>query len=97
MCALPAWASAYPVIAFDVQVLGPDGTLCGPNPLDGNGSGVQTRYVTADTELGTLLPLTGHVSCGADDAPKLDARSPTGRPQAPPRRSPSRNRTAPSR
>jgi len=41
--ALPEGA-VWPVITWEVDVVGADGALCGANPLDGAGSGVTTGY-----------------------------------------------------
>ena len=68
----PAGSSAYPIVRFEVEVLGADGSLCGPNPLNGDGSGVRTDYL-----LGAAAPTGDEAhaatfTCGAcssdDDA-----------------------------
>ena len=59
----PAGATAYPVVRFDVEVLSASGALCGPNPLNGSGSGVQTGYLTADNTLAPSEALSGSFTC----------------------------------
>ncbi len=63
----------YPIVRWSVVVYtaanattGTPATLCGPNPLNGDGSGVTTEYVSASTDPQTLMPITGMMACGAD-------------------------------
>ncbi|MFT7579752.1 MAG: hypothetical protein ACI9MR_001418 [Myxococcota bacterium] len=57
-------SSSYPIIRFSVDVLSEGTTLCENQPLNGDGSGVTTEYVTSDTDPTTLQPFTGTLSCG---------------------------------
>lgn len=63
----------YPIVRWSVQVYtdadptpNTPGTLCGPNPLDDDGSGTTTEYLTDATDPATLFPITGTLSCGDD-------------------------------
>ncbi len=67
---------AYPVVSYDVEVWSVANGLCTNNPLNGDGSGVITSYVTPDTDLGELLPLTGMLACG--DGVSVECPAPYG-------------------
>jgi hypothetical protein len=64
----PVGATAYPVVRFDVEVSNAAGVLCGPNPLNGPGSGVQSDYLRADNALEGAAQLTASFTCAACSA-----------------------------
>jgi len=87
LTALSAAGTSYPIIRWSVPVFtaanptnGTAASLCGPNPLNGAGSGVTTEYVTTSTNPATLLPITHTMSCGADaiacNAGPIDGNAP---------------------
>ena len=67
---------AYPIVSYDVEVWSAANGLCSNNPLNGDGSGVVTDYVTPDTNLAELMPLTGMLACG--DGASVECPAPYG-------------------
>jgi len=69
LAALGQPGSSYPIVRWDVEVLGPDGSLCDNHPLNGTPVGVTTEYVTAES----AVDLSGATSlaCGGALAPSV--------------------------
>ncbi len=73
---------SYPIVTWSVPVLTANGTLCGPNPLNVPGSGVQTAYVGPTTNPAPVLALTTGATfvCGVSTdtlAPEIGGVTPT--------------------